>query len=466
MEKSKKRLFSRKKTDEKDKGKIINRKILESKKLIKEAKEKIKLEKKNIKKSKREAFKKTKFYKFFSKIFSFMNVDRDVYSFSEVLVITLVSLVVGAFACFSVFVVISGGRNYFKLSKELSKFVEVYDTIIENYNGDVDKGDLIDDAIEGLISGVGDIYTSYVDAEDNENFNALVGGIYEGIGCTIQLYEDGIKVIEVFDDSPSKEAGLQVGDIILKVDEMDATKQTPDEVANYIKNESSESIEMVILRDEEEKNITLYRGRVETPVVNSAVYEVNDKKVGYLNISIFTSVASKQFVTKLQKLEEDGIESLIIDVRGNSGGYLTTVTDIVSQLLPKDKIIYQIEKDDNKEITKDKTLTSRKYPIAVLTNESSASASEILAAAIKESYDGYVVGTRTYGKGTVQQTKQLSDGSMIKYTIENWLTPDGKWINELGVEPTHKVDLSEEYYENPSIENDNQLQKALELVSR
>ena len=146
---------------------------------------------------------------------------------------------------------------------------------------------------------------------------------------------------------------------------------------------------------------------------------------------------------------------------------MTAVTDIVNLLLPKGKVIYQVEKDGKRESTKDKTDTSRKYPIAVLVNENSASASEILAAAVKESYDkGVVVGTKTYGKGTVQQVKTLSDGSMIKYTVENWLTPKGNWINEKGIEPTDEVILDSKYFEQPMIENDNQLQKALDVVSK
>ena len=135
-------------------------------------------------------------------------------------------------------------------------------------------------------------------------------------------------------------------------------------------------------------------------------------------------------------------------------------------LLPKGKILYQVQKGNDVDVTKDKTAVYRDYPISVLVNGNSASASEILAATIKESYNGFVVGTKTFGKGTVQQVKTLSDGSMIKYTIENWLTPDGNWINEKGVEPTEIVELNEEYYKNPIVENDNQLQKALELVSK
>ena len=446
---------------------VKNKKILESKRIIKEEKEKIKIEKRNIRNKKLAKLKNMNIYKFFNGIISMFKNDRDTYSFSELFVVTLVSLVIGAFACFSTLTIVSGGRNYFKLSKDLGKFLDVYDTLIDNYYDEVDKEDLIDNAIEGMVSSVGDVYTSYADIEATNEFNELVSGIYEGIGCTIQLQEDGLKIIEIFDDGPSKKAGLEVNDIILKVDDKVITTDTDvNELSNYIKTKGDGHVEMVISRDGNEKTVNLKRGKVETPVVRTEVYEKNGKKIGYMSISIFSSVSSKQFKNKLLELEKEEIDGLVIDVRNNNGGYLTAVTDIASYLLPKGKIIYQVQKDNKKEATKDKTSTFRKYPIAVLVNGNSASASEILAASIKESYGGFVVGTKTYGKGTVQQVKTLTDGSMVKYTVENWLSPDGNWIDSNGVEPTNVIELDSHYYEEPVESNDNQLQEALNLVSR
>lgn len=448
-------------------SKRTNKKIIESKRIIKEEKKKIKIEKRNIRNKKYAKIKNTKVYKFFARIFSVLKVDKDTYSFSEVFGITLISLVVGAFACFSVFFVLSDGRNYFKISRDLGKFLDVYETLSDNYYDTIDKEKIVEDAISGMVSSVGDVYTSYNNVQATEEFDELVSGVYEGIGCTIQLQEEGIKIIEVFEDSPSSKAELKVNDIILKVDEIDATEvKDAGVISNYIKEESTGKITMVVSRDGKEKTIKLERGKVETPVIGTAIYEKNGKKVGYMSISIFSSVAAKQFKNKLTVLEKEGIEALVIDVRGNNGGYLTTVTDIASYLLPKGSIIYQVQKDDDKEITKDKTGTYRDYPIAILVDSNSASASEILAGAIKESYEGFVVGTKTYGKGTVQQVKKLADGSMIKYTVENWLTPDGNWIDGKGVEPTNKVEFDgQTYYENPIPDNDNQLQEALNLVS-
>lgn len=443
-----------------------NKKILESKRIIKEEKKKINLIKKNLRKEKENKFKKTKLGKFIFRLGSIFSDDKNNYSFSEVFVVTLVSLIIGAFACFSVLTIFTGGRNYFKLSKELSKFYDAYDTITDNYYGDISKEELVDSAISGMVSSVGDIYTSYSDTDTTSKFDEMVNGTYEGIGCVIQQSETDMKIITVYDNSPAEKAGLKVDDKIIKVDDIDISTTTASKIGDYIKSGAKDKITMTIIRGEEEKVVTLSREKIEIPVVTAKTFESNGKKIGYLQISIFSSVANKQFKENLEKLEKDGIDGLIIDVRNNNGGYLTTVTDITSSLLPKGKIIYQIQKGDKKVATKDKTSTKSEYPIAVLVNGGSASASEILAGAIKESYKGYVVGTKTYGKGTVQQVKKLSDGSMIKYTVENWLTPDGNWINEKGIEPTNVVDMDSTYYKNPSDENDNQLQKALQLVSR
>lgn len=439
-----------------------NNRIQESKRIIKEEKKKIKREKKILRKKKINKFKKTKIGKF---IYT-LSDDRNSYSFSELFIITIISLLVGAFSCFSIITIMSGGRNYLKLSKELSKFYDSYDILVENYNGNVDKKELVDAAINGMVSSVGDQYTSYVDTEGTNSFNQLVDGKYNGIGCLIQETEDKkIKVMQVYENTSAYKAGIKVGDIIKKVDDKDSSIGST-ELANYIKSSKNKSYSVTVLRDDKEIKFTLSKNEVEIPVVTSKIFDKGDKKIGYISISIFSSVSAKQFKSNLEKIEKEGIDSLIIDVRDNNGGYLSSVTDITSYLLPRGKIIYQVQKSNSKiKATKDKTIAKREYPIAVLVNENSASASEILAGAIKESYNGYVVGMKTYGKGTVQQVSELSDGSMIKYTIENWLTPNGNWINEKGIDPTDEVELSDDYYKNPNEENDNQLQKALSLLS-
>ena len=375
-------------------------------------------------------------------------------------------MLLGVLACFSVLTILNKGKNYFVLSKELAKFVDAYDAIVDNYYKEVDKDKLVESAINGMVSSIGDEYTSYSDKDVTDNFNEAVNGKYMGIGALIMKSENDLVIYKVFEDSPSYKAGLKDGDIILKLDDKDTKDMSVNDIASIVKNDDNKEVKLLVKRGEENLDITIVKDMVELPVVSGKVINHNDKKIGYISLSIFSSVASEQFNKQLVKLEKEGISGLVIDVRGNSGGYLTTVTDIVSYFLKKGDIIYKLEVNDKVTVRKDKTKESRDYPVAVLIDKNSASASEILASSIKESYNGYVVGTNSYGKGTVQQTLVLSDGSMIKYTIEKWLTPLGNWINEEGVIPTNYVELSSEYLNNPVFENDNQLNEALELVSK
>ena len=392
--------------------------------------------------------------------------EKESYSFDEVFSITIFSLLLGVLACFSVLTILNKGKNYFVLSKELAKFVDAYDAIVNNYYKEVDKDKLVESAINGMVSSIGDEYTSYSDKDVTDNFNETVNGKYMGIGALIMKSEKDLVIYKVFEDSPSYRAGLKDGDIILKLDDKDTKDMSVNDIASIVKNDTNKEVKLLVKRGEENLDITIVKDMVELPVVSGKVINHNDKKIGYISLSIFSSVASEQFNKQLVKLEKEGISGLVIDVRGNSGGYLTTVTDIVSYFLKKGDIIYKLEVNDKVTVRKDKTKESRDYPVAVLIDKNSASASEILASSIKESYNGYVVGTNSYGKGTVQQTLVLSDGSMIKYTIEKWLTPLGNWINEEGVVPTNYVELSSEYLNNPVFENDNQLNEALELVSK
>lgn len=392
--------------------------------------------------------------------------EKESYSFDEVFSITIFSLLLGVLACFSVLTILNKGKNYFVLSKELAKFVDAYDAIVNNYYKEVDKDKLVESAINGMVSSIGDEYTSYSDKDVTDNFNEAVNGKYMGIGALIMKSEKDLVIYKIFEDSPSYRAGLKDGDIILKLDDKDTKDMSVNDIARIVKNDGNKEVKLLVKRGEENLDITIVKDMVELPVVSGKVINHNDKKIGYISLSIFSSVASEQFNKELVKLEKEGISGLVIDVRGNSGGYLTTVTDIVSYFLKKGDIIYKLEVNDKVTVRKDKTKESRDYPVAVLIDKNSASASEILASSIKESYNGYVVGTNSYGKGTVQQTLVLSDGSMIKYTIEKWLTPLGNWINEEGVIPTNYVELSSEYLNNPVFENDNQLNEALELVSK
>ena len=390
--------------------------------------------------------------------------EKELYTSKEVIIVMIFSIGIGILMCFGGISIITG-KNYLAVTKDLKKVVDTYYAIVDNYYGELDRDKLIDGAVEGMISSVGDTFTSYSDIDSTSSFDETINGSYEGIGCTVATLEDGtISVIDMFEDSPSYKAGLKVGDIILKADGESYEGKNSNDISNYIKNSGKSKIVLTVKRDNEEKDISINLSKVEIPHVSGKVIEQDSKKIGYIKISLFASNSYKQFKNKLDELEKSNIDDLIIDVRDNSGGYLSSVTDICNLFLDKGKVIYQLEDSKGKVKKKDTTKEKRKYDIVVLINGGSASASEILASAIKESYGGDIVGTNSYGKGTVQQTKKLLDGSMIKYTTQKWLTPDGNSINEVGVTPTKVVELNEEYFNNPTTENDNQLQEAIKLI--
>lgn len=435
-----------------------NKIIQKSKEIIKKEKAKIKAEKQKQRKNKQEKFFKTKFGNFIKKNIFVKNEKEYVPPTLKSQILSIVYYeIAGAVLCLFILFALSGGKNYFKLYHELYNLIDTYDTITSEYYGDLDKQELIDNAISSMVEGTKDSFTNYSDEETTNEFMETVNGTYEGIGASVMMNEKGnIIIAEIFKDSPSEEAGLKVNDIVLKADGTEY--KDSNSLANYIKGSLKEKIVLTISRENEQKEITIIRKQIETPTVSIQIIEKETKKIGYIKISIFSSVTTKQFEQKLKELEKNNIDGLIIDVRNNNGGYLSTVSDITNLFLKKGKIIYQLKDENGTEKIKDDTKEKRTYPITVLVNKASASASEILASAIKESYGGYVVGTNTYGKGTVQKTKKLKDGSMIKYTIQNWLTPNGNWINEQGVEPTTKVELD------LSQNIDNQLETAVDIL--
>lgn len=429
-------------------------KIEKSKNIIKKEKQKIKIEKR---KQRQNSLNQTKLGRLIVKTFT--PKKKETSSLKEQIFSMIYFELIGAALCLLILFALSGGRNYIKLYKDLNKFINAYDTIQSNYYGKLDKDELVDKAIDSMVNSIGDNYTTYTEKDASNNILEDLEGTYQGIGCMVSMNEQNqIIVINVFEDGPAKSAGLQKGDIIAKIDNQDFKDKTSEDMANYVKQNTSNKIKLTVIREEKEKELTITRKKVEVPSVNSQLIERDNKKVGYIDITIFSSVTYNQFKEHLEKLEKQDIEGLIIDVRNDTGGYLSAVTDISSLFLKKGQTIYQLEQDKKTKRIKDKTSEKRTYPIAVLINGTSASASEILASAIKESYGGIVVGTKSYGKGTVQKTKVLPDGSMLKYTVQHWLTPNGNWINEKGVEPTIEVELNLEG------NIDNQLETAIAEV--
>lgn len=396
-------------------------------------------------------------------------VEKKVgFNYLEVILIMIITLIIGGFlgGFVNQFVTKPTKQESSTVSDEFQEFLNTYEDIKENYYEEIDEGEMLSAGIKGMIDYLDDKYSVYMDEEETEEFNEQVEGKYVGIGTEIMQLEDGSVVVSnPFEGSPAAKAGLQAGDVIIRVNDTDVTGKTSSEVSNLIKKSTDSTVNITVRRDDEEKTFTIERETIEIESVDSSVFDVNDKKVGYIYISIFAANTDQQFEQALEDLEKDGIDSLVIDVRSNSGGYLDCVTEIASLFLGKGKVIYQLDTKGIVEKIYDETKTKRDYPIAVLINSSSASASEILAASLKESYGAEVVGVNSYGKGTVQRAYQLENGATVKYTIQKWLTPDGNWINEVGVEPTLRVEMNVDYYQNPSDETDNQLQEALKKVA-
>lgn len=351
-----------------------------------------------------------------------------------------------------------------KSSKELSDIIDTFKKIEEEYYEDVDSRELADSAVEGMMKYLDEKYSEYLDSEDTTDLDDKLNGSYEGIGIRIGKINGEIIIINVFDDSPANKAGLKVGDKIIKINNQAITEQTPvDDIATNIGN--LKEITMKVTRDKKELDFTIKVETLDVPVVKKEIFEENDKKIGYLYLSNFNSTALNQVKKALNSLETEAIDSLIFDVRSNTGGYLNSARDIASLFLKKGKTIYSLESKNDSKVIVDDTKEERTYPIVVLINEKTASASEILAASLKESYGAILVGTTSYGKGKVQQTSKLSDETMIKYTTAKWFTPNGNSIDGIGLAPGINVELTEEYVNSPTYENDAQLNAALKLLS-
>ena len=349
----------------------------------------------------------------------------------------------------------------------LDEFEKNYQFIIDNYYEDVDKSKLIKGAIEGMANSLGDDYSIAITDDISNNFNIRLTGSYSGIG--IEIVNDNsnnIYISDIFEDSPASKAGLKVMDMILSIDGIDFTNKKTTELTNYIKENNKEKYTIKIKRETEEKTFEISKEQIEIKSIYYELKEIENKKIGYIYISVFASNTSNQFKQAIEELESKQIDSLIIDVRYNTGGHLTSVVEMLSNLLDSTKIIYQIESKGKTTKYYSKGKTTKSYPIVVLQNNGSASASELLSAALKEEYGATIIGEKSFGKGTVQELVSLPNDIQYKITTKKWLTPNGNWINGVGVSVDIEEKLSDTYINDPKEENDNQLQKAIEYFKQ
>lgn len=335
----------------------------------------------------------------------------------------------------------------------------------EKYMGEIDDEALIEGAIKGYVSALGDPYTTYYTKEEMDELMEETTGNYVGIGIymTLDLENNAIYVVKPMEGSPAEEAGIQAGDLITKVDGKEYSGEELEQASNAIKGEEGTTVKLEILRDGETQELEVERRKI----VVSHIVEKKFDNVGYLLIEDFDGGCAKEFEEKYKELESQGIDRLIIDLRNNGGGVVDEAVSIANMLLDKDDtILITKDKKGNEEITKSEHNPTITMPVVVLTNGYSASASEILVGALQDNERATIVGTKTYGKGVIQEVDRLNDGSGLKITIEEYYTPNKNEINKVGIEPDEEIDLSNEVKEQGTYtdEEDNQLQKAIEII--
>ncbi len=349
----------------------------------------------------------------------------------------------------------------------ISNKIEKYRKIIDQYYlGEVDENKLEEGAIKGYIEGLGDPYTEYISKEDMDDYLDDTMGNFVGIGIYMikNTQYDKIQVLSTIKGSPAEKAGVQAGDLILSVDGIEYKADDMTTASNNIKGEEGTKVVVELLRGAQNIKYAITREKVK---VNQVEGKVISKNIGYIQFTSFDETTAEDFKTKYEELAKQGIQSLIIDLRNNGGGIVDQALEIADYMTTKDSVLlYEVDKNNKETVRKSKKDPIINMPIIILTNENTASASEILAGALKDLGKAKIVGTKTYGKGVIQQILKISDGSGLKITIEEYQTPNRNKINKVGIEPDEKVELPDtiESILNVKENEDTQLQKAIEML--
>ena len=358
---------------------------------------------------------------------------------------------------------ISAKSNNKDISNKLDKYREIID---KYYLGEVDESKLEEGAIKGYIEGLDDPYTEYISKEDMESYLDDTMGNFVGIGIYMikNTKYDKIQVLSTIKGSPAEEAGIQSGDLIISVDGIEYKADDMTAVSNKIKGEEGTKVTVELLRGSENVKYELTRSKVK---VNQVEGKVISDDIGYIKFTSFDETTAEDFKKQYQELAKKNIKSLIIDLRNNGGGIVDKALEIADYIADKDSVLlYEVDKNNKETVRKAKTGPIINMPIIILTNENTASASEILAGALKDLGKAKTVGTTTYGKGVIQQILKLNDGSGLKITIEEYQTPNKNKINKVGIEPDEKVELPDSVESIFTIKEseDTQLQKAIDML--
>ena len=351
-------------------------------------------------------------------------------------------------------------RSHVEKLQYLEKLID------EEYLDEKNEDDLAEGLYAGLISGLNDPYSRYYTAEQYEEESTSSEGSYTGIGVVMQQdTEGGGRIVQCYEGASGEQAGLKVDAVITAVDGKDVTQMEISDIASLIKGSDADSVTLTIERSGENTPLEI-KVPVRNVEIKSVSCEMLDDQIGYIRISQFIGVTEEQYREAFQTLKDQDMEKLVVDLRGNPGGLLTSVCGILRQILPEGLIVYTEDKYGNREEEKCDGKNQLDMPLAVLVNENSASASEIFAGAVKDYGIGTIVGTTTYGKGVVQSIQPLSDGSAVKLTISNYYTPKGNNINKKGIEPDVSVELDSGLADKAELthEEDNQLQEAIKIL--
>lgn len=361
-------------------------------------------------------------------------------------------------------VTFSGILAYSVYSENIEKENIVHALIEKYYLHEIDEEAVEDGKYKGMLEALGDPYTTYLTVEETNNRIMQNEGSYRGIGVVLsQNTETGeLTITRCYPNSPAEEAGVMAGDILDQIDGKKVSEMELSEVTDHIKNAGEDGVVLTLIRENESEylELTVIPGSVQSEMVQS---QMLDDEIGYLAIYDFTETTYEQFHTQLENLQEEGMTGLIVDLRNNTGGLLTSVTDILDSILPEGIMVYTMDKDGNQKDYRSSGETPLEIPMVVLVNEYTASASEIFAGAVRDYDMAKLVGTKTYGKGVVQSTFYLKDGSAVKLTSASYYTPNGTNINGTGLEPDLMVELEQEPDENGMV-HDNQLEKAVEVL--
>lgn len=326
--------------------------------------------------------------------------------------------------------------------EQMTKIATAFQIARSKFYMDIEKEALVDGAIDGILNSLNDPYSVYMNAEEAEQFNeSVIESQFSGIGAEVTMEDGRVTVVAPIKGSPAEKAGIRAKDVILSVNGERLEGLTLNDAVLKIRGPKGTQAELEVQRPGSNVplELTVVRDDIDVETVFS---EMLEGKLGKIEIRQFAQNTGERFHEELAELEKQGMKGLIIDVRNNPGGILPVVIELVEPLIPKGKTIVQVEDREGQRQQEVSEGSGKTYPIAVLTNKGSASASEILAAAIKESAGGALIGESTFGKGLVQSTYDsgIGDGSSVKVTIAKWLTPDGNFINEKGIEPTIKVE--------------------------